>query len=341
MKIEDLWYGGHWLFWPLVPLAGLFRLGAMLRRWAFERGWLASERLPVPVIVVGNLSVGGTGKTPLVLWLVDWLRCRGWRPGVILRGYGGQARDWPQAVLATSDPRQVGDEAVLLARKSGGPVAAGPDRVAAGRLLLTSPPCHTPCHTPCDTPCDILISDDGLQHYRLQRDLEILVIDASRGFGNGFCLPAGPLREPRARAREISLRVSTGGQWPGAESLILRAGDLVSLRDPQRARPLTSLKGQRVTAVAGIGNPERFFALLRQAGLHVDERPYPDHHAFTAAEAAAWPPGPLIMTEKDAVKCLTFAGDDHWYLPVAAVPSAAFAQQLSQAIDTLPKPFQR
>ena len=301
MKIEDLWYGGHWLFWPLVPLAGLFRLGAMLRRWAFERGWLASERLPVPVIVVGNLSVGGTGKTPLVLWLVDWLRCRGWRPGVILRGYGGQARDWPQAVLATSDPRQVGDEAVLLARKSGGPVAAGPDRVAAGRLLLTSPPCHTPCHTPCDTPCDILISDDGLQHYRLQRDLEILVIDASRGFGNGFCLPAGPLR------------------------------------DPQRARPLTSLKGQRVTAVAGIGNPERFFALLRQAGLHVDERPYPDHHAFTAAEAAAWPPGPLIMTEKDAVKCLTFAGDDHWYLPVAAVPSAAFAQQLSQAIDNLPQ----
>ncbi len=337
MRTEDLWYGGHWLFWPLVPLAGLFWFGVTLRRWAFDRGWLASERLPVPVIVVGNLSVGGTGKTPLVLWLVDWLRGRGWRPGVILRGYGGQARDWPQVVLATSDPWQVGDEAVLLARKSGGPVAAGPDRVAAGRLLLTSPPCHTPC----DTPCDILISDDGLQHYRLRRDLEILVIDASRGFGNGFCLPAGPLREPRARAREIPLRVSTGGTWPGAECLTLRAGDLVSLRDPQRTRPLTSLKGQRVTAVAGIGNPERFFTLLRQAGLHVDERPYPDHHAFTAAEAAAWPPGPLIMTEKDAVKCLTFAGDNHWYLPVAAVPSAAFEQQLSQAIDTFPKPFQR
>ena len=333
MKIEDLWYGGHWLFWPLVPLAGLFWLGVTLRRLAFDRGWLASERLPVPVIVVGNLSVGGTGKTPLVLWLVDWLRSLGWRPGVILRGYGGQARDWPQAVLATSDPRQVGDEAVLLARKTGGPVVAGPDRVAAGRLLLASPPC--------DTPCDVLISDDGLQHYRLQRDLEILVIDASRGFGNGFCLPAGPLREPRARAREIPLRVSTGGPWPGAESLALRTGDLVSLRDPQRTRALASLKGQRVTAVAGIGNPERFFNLLRQAGLHVDERPYLDHHAFTAVEAAAWPPGPLIMTEKDAVKCLTFAGDNHWYLPVAAVPSAAFEQQLSQAIDTFPKPIPR
>jgi tetraacyldisaccharide 4'-kinase len=326
MKIEDLWYGGHrlsWLFWLLAPLAGLFRLGVMARRLAFDRGWLASERLTVPVIVVGNLSVGGTGKTPLVLWLVDWLRAQGWQPGIILRGYAGQARDWPQAVTASSDPRQVGDEAVLLARKTDGPVVAGPDRVAAGRLLLAR------------NPCDILVSDDGLQHYRLQRDVEILVIDGSRGFGNGFCLPAGPLREPRARARGIPLRVCTGGRCPGAEPLTLGAGDLVSLPAPGRTRPLSSLRGQRVTAVAGIGNPERFFALLRQAGLYVDARPYPDHHAYTAAEAAAWPPGPLIMTEKDAVKCLTFAGDNHWYLPVTAVPSEAFQHQLSQAISAL------
>ena len=326
MTIADLWYGGHrfsWLAWLLVPLAGLFWLGVALRRLAFRRGWLASDRLTVPVIVVGNLSVGGTGKTPLVLWLVDWLRGRGWQPGVILRGYSGQTRDWPQAVVATSDPRQVGDEAVLLARKAGVPVVAGPDRVAAGRLLLAR------------NPCDILISDDGLQHYRLQRDLEILVIDGSRGFGNGFCLPAGPLREPLTRVREIPLRVCTGGQCPGAEPMTLQAGDLVNLRAPERTRPLSSLKGQRVTAVAGIGNPGRFFALLRQAGLYVDERSYPDHHPFTAAEAAAWPPGPLIMTEKDAVKCQTFAGDNHWYLPVAAVPSEAFEHQLSQAIHAL------
>ncbi len=326
MTITDLWYGGHrlsWLAWLLVPLAGLYRLVVMARRRAYAQGWLASERLTVPVIVVGNLSVGGTGKTPLVLWLVDWLRGQGWRPGIILRGYGGQARDWPQAVQAISDPRLVGDEAVLLARKAGVPVVAGPDRVAAGRLLLAG------------NACDILVSDDGLQHHRLQRDLEILVIDGERGFGNGFCLPAGPLREPRARAREIPLRVCTGGPCLGAEPVTLRAGDLVSLRLPPRTQPLSSLKGRRVTAIAGIGNPERFFALLRQAGLFVDARPYPDHHAYTAAEAAAWPPGPLIMTEKDAVKCLTFAGDNHWYLPVAAVPSEAFERQLSQAISAL------
>lgn len=323
MRIDALWYGRHWLSWPLVPLAGLFRLGVALRRWAFIQGWLASERLPVPVIVVGNLSVGGTGKTPLVLWLADWLHRQGWRPGIILRGYGGLARDWPRLVGMDGDPRELGDEAVLLARRSGLPVAAGPDRAAAGRLLLER------------AGCDILVSDDGLQHYRLARDLEILVIDGPRGFGNGFCLPAGPLREPLARARGIPLQVCTGGNSPGAEPLALNPGDLVKLGDPSCTRPLADLKGQRVTAVAGIGNPERFFALLRRAGLYVDERPYPDHHAFTAAEATAWPPGPLIMTEKDAVKCLTFAGDDHWYLPVAAVPSEAFEYQLSQAVHAL------
>lgn len=323
MKIEALWYGRHWLFWPLVPLAGLFRLLVALRRLAFRRGWRRSERLPVLVIVVGNLTVGGTGKTPLVLWLADWLRDQGWKPGILLRGYRGTSSRWPRRVAVDDDPRELGDEAVLLARKSPAPVAAGPDRVAAGRLLLAG------------AACDILVSDDGLQHYRLQRDLEILVIDGGRGFGNGFCLPAGPLREPLSRARGIPLRLCSGGGCPDAEPLILQVGDLVNLRHPERTLPLASFKRRRVTAVAGIGNPERFFALLRREGLHVEERPYPDHHAFTAAEVAAWPPGPVLMTEKDAVKCLAFAGEDHWYLPVSAVPSVAFQRQLSQALKGL------
>lgn len=323
MKIEDIWYGHHWLVWLLVPLSYPYRLVIWVRRLAFRYGWLESLRLPVPVILVGNLTLGGTGKTPLVLWLSDYLHRQGWKPGIILRGYGGSARYWPRWVARDGDPRELGDEAVLLARNSAAPVVAGPDRVAAGRLLLER------------ADCDIIVGDDGLQHYRLQRDLEILVIDGVRGLGNGFCLPAGPLREPVSRGREIALKVCTGGSCPGAEPVGLRMGDLVNLRQPARTLALTSLKGRRVTAVAGIGNPDRFFSLLRRAGLYLDERPYPDHHGFTAADASSWPPGPVIMTEKDAVKCLSFAGDEHWFLPVQAVPSAAFERQLSLALKGL------
>ncbi len=327
MRIEDLWYGQHWLAWLLLPLSGIFRLAVWGRRLAYRRGWLASQRLPVPVVVVGNITVGGTGKTPLVLWLCGFLRRQGWRPGIILRGYGGVARDWPRWVTGDGDPQELGDEAVLLARKSGCPVVAGPDRVAAGRLLLER------------AGCDVVLSDDGLQHYRLRRDLEILVVDGERGFGNGFCLPAGPLREPVSRGREIRLRVCNSGTCPAAEPLALRPGDLVSLRDPSLTRPLSDYKRQRVTAVAGIGNPERFFALLRQAGLHLDERPYPDHHGFTAADVVTWPPGPVIMTEKDAVKCarlsLPGAGQEHWYLPVEAVLGDPFERQLFQELKGL------
>ena len=290
MKLEAIWYGRHWLAWPLVPLAGLYRLVVAARRSAFRRGWLASVRLPVPVILVGNLTVGGTGKTPLVLWLSDFLRRQGWHPGIVLRGYGGSARDWPRWVTAASDPRELGDEAGApgppLRRTGGGGAGSGGGGAAAvGRGRLRYHP-----------------GDDGLQHYRLQRDLEILVIDGARGFGNGFCLPAGPLREPVSRGRDMGSRSLPAGPglvpspWPCDRGT-------VNLRHPARTQALARFKRQRVTAVAGIGNPERFFALLRRAGLHLDERPYPDHHGFTAADAATWPPGPVIMTEKDAVKC--------------------------------------
>ena len=313
MNLESLWYGRYPLAQVLRPLSWIYRMLVAGRRLAYEQDWLRREALPVPVVVVGNLSVGGTGKTPLVLWLAETLRQRGYRPGLLIRGYGGKRAAGPRLVPAAGDPFEFGDEAVLLARRSGCPVAAGADRVAAGRLLLAQ------------EGCDLLLCDDGLQHYRLKRDLEILVIDAARGFGNGYCLPAGPLREPQARARRFRFKIATDGPCPGGgATLRLEPGPLVNLRDPTRTRPLASFNRQRVTAVAGIGHPARFFALLRRFGLYLDERPYPDHHPFSEKDLASWPPGPVVMTEKDAVKCAPLAGGNCWYLPVTAVPEAAF-----------------
>jgi tetraacyldisaccharide 4'-kinase len=323
VRPEAIWYGGHWLAYPLLPLSWAYRLAVLLRRLAYRRGWLVTRRLPSPVIVVGNLTVGGTGKTPLVLWLADYLRRRGRSPGIVLRGYGGRAREWPRMVPAAGDPLELGDEAVLLAQRLGCPVAAGPNRVAAARLLLER------------GACDIILSDDGLQHYALWRDLEILVLDASRGFGNGHCLPAGPLREPASRARQIPLKVCSGGPCPDGEVMELVPRALTSLRNADLTRPLAALAGQRVTAVAGVGNPQRFFALLRDHGLHLEERPYPDHHPFGEADVASWPPGPVVMTEKDAVKCRSYAGPDHWYLPVDAVIGDGFERQLSEQLKGL------
>jgi tetraacyldisaccharide 4'-kinase len=323
MQLETIWYRDHALSRLLLPLSWVFRAIVAARRMAYLHTWLPRERVGVPVIVVGNLTVGGTGKTPLVLWLAEWLLARGYRPGIIARGYRGRAAAWPQWVRPDSDPVQVGDEAVLLARRSRCPVAAGPERARAAAMLVA------------DRGCDMIVSDDGLQHYRLHRDLEILVLDGQRGLGNGRCLPAGPLREPASRRGSVDLIVCHGADWPGTHRMDLVGDRLVGVGDPARARTLADLQGHGVTAVAGVGNPERFFARLRAAGLRVDERPYPDHHAFSAEDAAQWPPGPVVMTEKDAVKCAAFAGADHWYLPVVARLDAAFATELKQRIEAV------
>lgn len=317
-----VWYGGHPLAYGLLPVSWLYCGAVRLRRLAYRRAWLRSQRLPVPVIIVGNLTVGGTGKTPLVLWIVELLRRRGYRPGILTRGYGGSGNGRPCSVKRDSDPRQVGDEAVLLARRSGCPVVAGAARVEAGKLLLA------------DSECDMIIGDDGLQHYRLQRDLEILVIDASRRFGNGYCLPAGPLREPPARRHAADIIVCNGGPCPEGQIMRLVPGPLTSLCDPGNTRHLEALRGQRVTAVAGIGNPDRFFELLRRRGLQVYERPYPDHYPFSRGDAASWPQGPVVMTEKDAVKCARFARPDFWYLPVESeLPNGFERLLLEKLID--------
>jgi tetraacyldisaccharide 4'-kinase len=305
----------HPLALALLPLATLYCGVVRLRTLSYCTDLLRHWRLPAPVIVVGNLTVGGTGKTPLAIWLARHLTAQGWRPGLLTRGYGGAARDWPRWVTPRDDPAQVGDEAVLLARHSGCPVLAGPERVAAGRLLV-------------ERGCNLLLSDDGLQHYALDRNLEILVVDGVRRFGNGFCLPAGPLREPPERARRAGLTLVNGPAAADELSMTLEPGLAVNLRDPERRQPLEAFRGTPCTAVAGIGHPGRFFRLLRDRGLDFRERPFRDHHPFRPGDLPA--AGTVLMTEKDAVKCEGFARDDWWYVPVEAQPAAAFVDRLDR-----------
>lgn len=309
--LSGVWYGNGAGKVLLLPLSGLFRLVTFLRRHLYSRGILRSYRLPVPVVVVGNLSVGGTGKTPLVLWLAMALRHLGLRPGIVSRGYGGKAQSWPQTVTTDSDPALVGDEPVLLAARSGCPVVVGPDRVAAATRLLKRD-------------VDLILSDDGLQHYRLIRDVEIVVVDASRGLGNGACLPAGPLREPIGRLGSVDYLVINGeGPLPdgcadaGIPVLHMRmtAGPVLPLLGGA-ARTLSDFAGVKVHALAGIGNPDRFFALLAAAGIEYIPHPHPDHAELTASEVTFDDDYPVLMTEKDAVKCAGFATEECWSVPV-------------------------
>ena len=309
--LERQWY--RWTPWHVVllPLSLLFWLLSTLRRSLYRLGWLASTQLNAPVIVVGNISVGGAGKTPLVIALVALLKEQGYRPGIISRGYLGRGT-LPRPVRSDSDPIEVGDEPVLLALKTACPVWVGQDRVEAGMALLGSHP-----------EVNVIVSDDGLQHYRLRRDVEIVVIDAERWFGNGQLLPAGPLREPPLRLKQADVVVING--WlPGAplqrrEFTMQLVGELFyNLRNPSlRARP-EIFAGQTVHALAGIGYPQRFFKHLKKLGLRFSEHPFPDHHGFTPRDLPFHESDVILMTEKDAVKCADFAGDNVWVLPVEA-----------------------
>ena len=314
--LEDAWYREMYISSAFMPLSMLYVDAIRLRRFLYRIGLKKSGRLPVPVIIVGNITVGGTGKTPLVIWLAEFLTQQGFKPGVISRGYGGTEQQ-VQAVTPQSDPALVGDEAVVLARRCGCPVMVGANRLAAGRELLAN------------NPCDVLISDDGLQHLALQRDVEIVVIDGERRFGNGYCLPVGPLREPPERLKSVDLVVVNGGQdleehefamhCLGEQCVNLLSGEL---------KPLADFKNLACHALAAIGNPGRFFKRLSAVGLNCTEHAFPDHHVFSAADLRFKDEKPVIMTEKDAVKCQAFAEAKHWYLPVSAALPAAFSQQI-------------
>jgi tetraacyldisaccharide 4'-kinase len=321
--LRPVWYGDEPPSLLLRALAWVYAVLSAGRRSLYASNLLPRVRLPVPVIVVGNIGVGGAGKTPLTLALIDGLKARGFAAGVISRGYGGSARE-PVFVDAQSDPAIVGDEPALIARTVGVPVAVGRDRVAAAQLLLAA------------AKVDVLIADDGLQHYALCRDVEICVIDGERRFGNGRLLPAGPLREPVSRLTGIDFRVSNGGEPQAGEVAMALQGDLaVALDDPQRRHPLRDFAGGRVHAVAGIGNPARFFGQLRAAGLEVIEHAFDDHFAFTATDLDFGDNLPVLMTEKDAVKCVAFARTHHWRVPVRAQLPAQFFDAIAQRLRQL------
>jgi tetraacyldisaccharide 4'-kinase len=296
----------------LLPLAGVFSALAALRRRLYALRWLRSERLAVPVIVVGNITVGGSGKTPVVIALAQALALAGRRPGVVSRGYGGSAAG-PRAVDPADPAALVGDEPLLIARRAGVPVWIGARRAEAGRALLAARP-----------ECDLLICDDGLQHYALRRDVELAVIDP-RGFGNGWPLPAGPLREPPVRLAAVDALILNGtAPPPPALPAIPRFPmRLVGERFYRLAAPgltcgAADLAGRRLHAAAGIGDPSRFFAHLRALGLVFEAHPFADHHRFVEADFGFVGGATLLLTEKDAVKCAAFAPADTWVLPVRA-----------------------
>ncbi len=319
--LQDAWYQDMYLSVLLAPFSLVYVDIIRLRRFLYRQGILKSVRLPAPVIIVGNITVGGAGKTPLVIWLVNYLRQQGYRPGVISRGYGGDVGESPRLVTEHSRPQEVGDEPLLIRQKTLAPVAVGRKRSEAGRFLLEQ------------GQCDILISDDGLQHYALQRDIEIAVVDGQRRFGNGYCLPAGPLREPIARLREVDWVVVNGQPEEDFEFGMQFQGDeAVNLKSGER-RPLADFSGQPCHALAGIGNPDRFFRFLRDRGLTIEAHSFPDHYVFAAEDLDFSDTAPVLMTEKDAVKCLSFARQHFWAVPIQAEPDAGFIQQFQQRLD--------
>ncbi|MGC9008251.1 MAG: tetraacyldisaccharide 4'-kinase [Halothiobacillaceae bacterium] len=307
----------------LAPLGWLWCRLARRRLLAYRTGGKHAERLPVPVVVIGNITAGGSGKTPLTLWLARHLQAAGWHPAVISRGYGARIEGAPQRVRVDSLAVEVGDEPLLLKCRLGEAVEVivHPERAKAGRRAI-------------ELGANVLLLDDGLQHLQLARDVEIAVVDAARGVGNGRCLPAGPLREPIERLQEVDAVVVQGGQPAAGEwGMRLVPGDAVNLIDGSR-RPLSDFIGWPCDALAGIGHPERFFVMLRGLGLTIEGHPFADHHAFSAADLAPFTTRPLLMTEKDAVKCQAYAQPNHWYVPVEADVDAGLAEFIQSRLES-------
>ena len=298
----------------LAPLAIVFGALTAVRRLLYRRGWRTTTTLRVPVVVVGNLIVGGAGKTPTVIAVVAALRRHGFTPGIVSRGYGAQIGA-PRAATVASNAAEVGDEPILLSRRGGCPVWVGADRVRVAALLRAA-----------HEDVNVLLLDDGLQHYAMRRDLEIAVVDA-RGFGNGFLLPAGPLREPKSRLRSVDAVVSHASPVQG-HAMTLRGEELHRMTDARERQPLKAFAGQRVHAVAGIGDPNRFFLHLGKAGIKVLPHPFPDHHPFTPKDLEFGDQLPVLLTEKDAVKLRSVAQPHWWVLPVSAQLDPAFGPWL-------------
>ncbi|KEY57354.1 tetraacyldisaccharide 4'-kinase [Serratia sp. DD3] len=320
--IERIWSGGSLWYLLLLPFSWLYGLVSNVIRLSYRCGFRKSWRAPVPIIIVGNLTAGGNGKTPMVIWLVEQLQQRGYRIGVVSRGYGGKSAVYPLVLGPQTTTQQAGDEPVLIYQRTGVPVAISPKRVEAVQALLQQ---HQ---------LDGVITDDGLQHYALQRDFELVVIDGVRRFGNGWWLPAGPMRERVSRLNTVDACVANGGvAQVGEIAMKLQAQQAVNVMSGEQ-RPVLELTP--VVAMAGIGHPPRFFAMLEKMGVKVDhEVAFADHQPYTQSQLTVLtqPGQTLLMTEKDAVKCRAFAQANWWYLPVDAVLPAEQAEQLLQKIE--------
>ena len=315
--LVDAWYRGAWWLWLLRPLEYVFRCVATMRRLAYRRGLLAVYRAPVPVVVVGNITVGGTGKTPVIIALCNALQAQGFRVGVVSRGYSARSGVFPHRVSEHSSPADCGDEALLVLRRTGCTCVVDPDRSSAIQALLAH-----------DKHIDVILSDDGLQHYAVARDFEIALLDAQRRTGNGFCLPAGPLREPVSRLNSVDqvllrgeAELTTDEQHDTFVRYVLT--DCWALADGSVHTLSPKALGQHVYAVAGIGQPEQFFDQLVSLGFVLERRPFVDHHSFTSADFQTMRDLPILMTEKDAVKCAGLAGDRAYAVRMQAqVPDA-------------------
>lgn len=314
--LERSWYRRHGWSLLLAPLSCAYGAVVAVRRRAYDAGWLHSVRMAVPVIVIGNITVGGSGKTPLTAYVAQRLQARGLKVGIVSRGYGGRARQYPLQVTPDTPATEAGDEPVLLAAR-GDAVVVDPVRARGARMLIEQ----------CGV--DIIIADDGMQHYALARDVEIAVMDAERGYGNGWLLPAGPLREPVARAQHADLTLRNGAQ--GDFAVVPQAAQRLH-GDSGGECELAAFAGQRVHAVAGIGAPQRFFDTLRGYGMMVWEHAFADHHAFTAGDIDFGDDKPVMMTEKDAVKCRAWADRRHWYVPVSVRFTADGQQRLDAVL---------
>lgn len=321
--LQNHWYRTTPLHLILFPISLAFRALVALRRTMYRNQVFSSDQLLLPVIVVGNISVGGTGKTPLTLALAQQLVERGWHPFIVSRGYGGKSQR-PQQVSADSAAQQVGDEPLLMARRNICPVWIGRDRAATAHAAMLDNP-----------QCNIVLCDDGLQHYRLQRDAEIAVIDGARGFGNGFLLPAGPLREPVSRLQTVDAVVVNGGDaLPGQYAMQLSGELFYSLLDPDKKAAADHFQTKKTHAVAGIGHPQRFFQHLEKMGIPLTAHAFPDHHPYSAGDLAFENCDAILLTEKDAVKCAVFADARYWVLRVDAIIEPALIDHILRKITT-------
>jgi tetraacyldisaccharide 4'-kinase len=318
-SLESIWYQNTSGKYFLYPLEIAYKALARLDRVIKTKQMVGH---PAPIIIVGNISVGGTGKTPLVIYLCEQLKKAGYSPGIITRGYGGKSNDWPAFVGRNSNPAEYGDEPVLMAQRAEVPVVAGPNRNNDVDKLLK------------DGEVDVVISDDGLQHYALQRDIEIAVIDKARGLGNERCLPAGPLREPPSRLEDCDFIVFNEPKPASQYSMQLVATQVCNLKTSIK-QPLSAWSGLTVHAVTGIGNPSRFFETLEGIGLKVIEHRFPDHYQFCEADITFNDDLPVVMTEKDAVKCISFASDKHWSMPIYAKLNQLFMQNLLTMLEAI------